>query len=100
MWDSRKVLQESPEVAKLAGFLLEEIDSVFGVLTSQDGAYEIKDGAITFQDAAAAHAYSELRPWLERQAHQWADSPDGPPSSAGRVLRAIGTTRLPEGGAF
>ena len=100
VWDSHKVLKESPEVAKLAGFLLEEIDSVLGVLTSQDGAYEIKDGAITFQDAAAAHAYSELRPWLERQAHQWADSADGPPSSAGRVLRAIGTTRLPEGGAF
>jgi hypothetical protein len=101
VWDERKVLQESPEVAKLAGFLLDEIDSVFGVLASQDRAYEIKDGAIVFQDAAAARAYSELRPWLERQAHQWADSAEGtPPSSAGRVLRAIGSTRLPEGGAF
>jgi len=100
VWDGRKVLQESPEVAKLAGFLLQEIDSVFGVLASQDGAYEIKDGAIVFQDAAAARAYAELRPWLERPAHQWADSAEGTPNSAGRVLRAIGSTRLPEGGAF
>jgi hypothetical protein len=96
-WEGRKVLQESPEVAKLAGFLLSEIDSVFGVLASQDGSYEVKDGAITFQDAAAAKAYSELRPWVDRQAHQWADSGE---STAARVLRAIGSTRLPEGAAF
>lgn len=100
IWESRHVLQESPEVAKLSGFLLEEIDSVFGVLASQDAAYELKDGAITFQDAAAAHAYAELRPWLDRQAHQWADTGSGPPSTAARVLRAIGSTRLPEGAAF
>jgi len=96
-WEGRKVLQESPEVAKLAGFLLSEIDSVFGVLASQDGSYEVKDGAITFQDAGAAKAYSELRPWVDRQAHQWADSGE---STAARVLRAIGSTRLPEGAAF
>ena len=100
VWDSRQVLQESPEAAKLAGFLLQEIDSVFGVLSSQADAYEIKDGSITFQDAAAAHAYAELRPWLDRQAHQWADTGSGPPTTAARVLRAIGTTRLPEGAAF
>ena len=100
VWESRTVLQESPEIAKLAGFLLAEVDSVFGVLASQDTAYEIKDGTITFQDAAAARAYSELRPWLDRNAHKWADTTSGPPSSAARVLRAIGSTRLPEGGAF
>jgi hypothetical protein len=100
VWESRPVLQESPEIAKLAGFLLEEVDSVFGVLASQDTAYEIKDGTITFQDAAAARAYGELRPWLDRNAHKWADTASGPPSSAARVLHAIGSTKLPEGGAF
>jgi hypothetical protein len=100
IWDGRHVLQESPEIAKLAGFLLQEIDSVFGVLSSQDGAYELKDGSITFQDAGAAHAYAELRPWLARQAHQWADTASGPPTTAARVLRAIGATKLPEGGAL
>jgi hypothetical protein len=100
VWESRPVLQESPEVAKLASFLLTEVDSVFGVLASQDTAYAITDGAITFQDAAAARAYGELRPWLDRNAHKWADTASGPPSTAARVLRAIGSTRLPEGGAF
>ena len=100
VWDSRQVLQERPETAKLAGFLLQEIDSVFGVLSSQADAYEIKDGMITFQDAAAAHAYAELRPWLDRQAHQWADTASGTPTTAVRVLRAIGSTKLPEGAAF
>jgi hypothetical protein len=100
IWDSRQVRQESPETAKLAAFLLQEIDSVFGVLSSQDGAYEIKDGSITFQDAAAARAYAELRPWLDRRSHQWADTASGPPSTAAQVLRAIGATKLPEAAAF
>jgi hypothetical protein len=100
IWDSRHVMQESPETAKLAAFLLQEIDSVFGVLSSQDGAYEIKDGSITFQDVAAARAYTELRPWLDRRSHQWADTASGPPSTAAQVLRAIGATKLPEGAAF
>lgn len=99
-WDSRHVLKESPETAKLASFLLQEIDSVFGVLSSQDGAYELRDDSIVFQDAAAARAYAELRPWLDRRAHQWADTASGAPSTATQVLRAMGTTRLPEGGAF
>src|SRR5262249_7276285 len=100
IWDSRHVLQESPEVVKLSGFLLQEIDSLFGVLSSQDGAYEIKDGSITFHDASAAHAYAELRRWLDRAAHQWADTASGTPTTAARVLRAMGNTKLPQGAAL
>ena len=99
-WERRQVLQERPEVAKLASFLLEQLDSLYGVLSSQEGAYEIKDGRITFQDAKAARAYAELRPWLDRRANQWADTASGVPTTAARVLRAMGSTTLPEGGAF
>ncbi len=99
-WEHRQVLQEKPEVAKLASFLLEQLDSLYGVLSSQEGAYEIKDGRITFQDAKAARAYAELRPWLDRRANQWADTASGVPTAAARVLRAMGSTKLPEGGAF
>jgi hypothetical protein len=99
-WENRPVLQEKPEVAKLASFLLGQIDSLYGVLSSQEGAYDIKGGTITFQDAKAAHAYGELRPWLDRRAHQWADPSSGVPTTAARVLRAIGSTTLPEGGAL
>jgi hypothetical protein len=99
-WENRKVLREKPEVAKLASFLLEQIDSLYGVLSSQEGAYQIKDGQITFQDAKAARAYAEIRPWLDRRTNQWADTASGPPTTAARVLRAMGSTSLPEGGAF
>jgi hypothetical protein len=99
-WESHPVLQEKPEVAKLASFLLGQIDSLYGVLSSQEGAYDIKAGTITFQDAKAAHVYGELRPWLDRRAHQWADTGSGVPTTAARVLRAIGSTKLPEGGAL
>jgi hypothetical protein len=99
-WEKHQVLQEKPEVAKLASFLLEQIDSLYGVLSAQERAYEVKDATITFQDAAAARAYSELKPWLERRAHQWADSAGGVPTTAARILRAIGSTKLPEGGAL
>ena len=100
VWDSHGSLQEKPEVAKLSSFLFEQIDSLYGVLAAQEGAYEIKDGAITFQDAKAARAYAELRPWLDRRAHQWADTASGAPTTAARVLRAIGATKPPEGGAL
>jgi len=100
VWDSHGSLQEKPEVAKLSSFLFEQIDSLYGVLAAQEGAYEIKDGAITFQDAKAARAYAELRPWLDRRAHQWADTGSGAPTTAARVLRAIGATKPPEGGAL
>lgn len=99
-WDRHQVLQEKPEIAKLASFLLEQIDSLYGVLSSQEGAYDIKDGQITFQDAKAAHAYAEIRPWLDRRANLWADTASGVPTTAARVLRAMGATKLPEGGAF
>jgi hypothetical protein len=99
-WEKHQVLQEKPEVAKLASFLLEQIDSLYGVLSAQERAYEVKDATITFQDASAARAYSELKPWLERRAHQWADSAGGVPTTAARILRAIGSTKLPEGGAL
>jgi len=99
-WEKHQVLREKPEVAKLASFLLEQIDSLYGVLSAQERAYEVKDATITFQDAGAARAYSELKPWLERRAHQWADSAGGVPTTAARILRAIGSTKLPEGGAL
>ena len=99
-WEKHQALQEKPEIAKLASFLLQQIDSLYGVLSSQEGAYEIKDGQITFQDAKAARAYAEIRPWLDRRANQWADTASGVPTTAARVLRAMGASTLPEGGAF
>jgi len=99
-WETRRVLQEGPDVAKLAGFLLQSLDSLYGLLAAQEGRYRIADGRITFDDAQAARAYAELRPWLDRRAHAWADTASGPPTTAARILRAMGSAKLPEGGSL
>ncbi|HEU5171835.1 MAG TPA: hypothetical protein VFU46_14905 [Gemmatimonadales bacterium] len=99
-WASRRVQREHPEVVKLSTFLLQSLDSLYGVLSAQDGGYRLSDGSIAFDEASAARAYAELRPWLDRRAHAWADSATATPTTAARILQAMGTARLPEGGAF
>jgi hypothetical protein len=95
-WYSREVGKESAELASLTQRLLARIDSVLGVLSAEAGAYELVDGKIHFEDAAAARQYGELR----RNINAVMDSARiaGGEESAGpmgHLLRAIGTTRLP-----
>jgi hypothetical protein len=101
VWERRKVLEESPEVTKLTDFLLQSLDSLYNVLLAEEGAYTLRFGALTFQNPSAARAYGELRPWLDPKAHAWADSASaGPPTTAGRVLRAMRPGELPDAGGF
>lgn len=100
-WSQRQSLQETPQVAKLANFLLESLDSLYNVLLAEEGAYELHANAISFRNPKAARAYAELRPWLNPKAHAWADSAAaGAPSTATQVLRAMGPGLLPDGGGF
>ncbi|HET8624149.1 MAG TPA: hypothetical protein VFM14_11340, partial [Gemmatimonadales bacterium] len=99
-WEERKVRQEHPEIVKLSSFLLQSLDSLYGLLAAHDAEYRIADGAITFDNAAASRAYGELKPWLDRRAHAWADLESNEPTTAARILRAMGTAKLPEGGTF
>jgi hypothetical protein len=99
-WESRKVRQEHPEVAKLSGFLLQSLDSLYGLLSAHEAEYRILEGTITFDNAEASRAYGELKPWLDRRAHAWADVDADEPTTAARILRAMGTTKLPDGGTF
>ncbi len=99
-WEARNVRQEHPEVAKLSSFLLKSLDSLYGLLSGHEAEYRLSDGMITFDDAAASRAYGELKPWLDRRAHAWADVESGAPTSAARILRAMGTAKLPEGGSL
>ncbi len=99
-WDARKVRQEHPEVAKLSSFLLQSLDSLYGLLAAHEAAYRLSDGTIVFDAAAASRAYGELKPWLDRRAHAWADVESTEPTSAARILKAMGTAKLPEGGSL
>ena len=99
-WEARKVRQEHPEIAKLSGFLLQSLDSLYGLLSAHESEYRIMEGTIMFDNAEASRAYGELKPWLERRAHAWADVDSDDPTTAARILRAIGSTKLPEGGSL
>jgi hypothetical protein len=96
-WDGRKIARENSEIVKLSSFLLQSLDSLYGLLAAHEGGYRVSDGSIAFDDAAAARAYAELRPWLDRRAHAWADTAGDEPTTAARILRAMGTVKLPDG---
>ena len=96
-WEERKVGKEHPEIVKLSSFLLQSLDSLYGLLAAHEGGYRLTGGSIVFDDATAARAYAELKPWLDRRAHAWADTEGAEPTTAARILRAMGTVKLPEG---
>ena len=96
-WYSREGGKESPELVSLTDRLIAGIDSVLAVLSAEAGAYKLVDGRIRFEDPSAARNYGELR----RSVNAAVDSARiaGGEDSAGpmgHLLRAIGTSRLPQ----
>jgi hypothetical protein len=96
-WYSREAGKESAALVGLTGRLLAGIDSVLAVLSAEAGAYRLGEGKIHFEDVAASREYGELR----RRINAAVDSARiaGGEESAGpmgHLLRAIGTTRLPQ----
>jgi hypothetical protein len=95
-WYARTGVKEAPPLELISGSLLASIDSIFGVLQQQAGAYKLRETAIAFEDPAAGQTYGALRRRIKEQidaavAAGGATSP-GP---AGLLLQAIGTTSLP-----
>jgi hypothetical protein len=76
--------------------LLEEIDSLFGVLDAQAGTYTLTKNAIRFEDPSAAREYAALRGKIvaavDSARTAGAAEQPGPMSY---LLQAIGATRLP-----
>jgi hypothetical protein len=95
-WNSKPAQTESPALRALTSSLLEGVDSVFGVLDSQAGAYTVGTNGIEFEDAGAARAYSALRQRITATVNSATAA--GGADTAGPMrylLQAIGTTRLP-----
>jgi hypothetical protein len=95
-WYSKPSAKESPTLVVLTSSLMEEIDSVFGVLDAQAGAYTVTPNAIRFEDEGAARSYVGLRQRIlagveAARAAGGAEQP-GPMSY---LLQAIGTTGWP-----
>jgi hypothetical protein len=96
-WYSRDGGQEAPALAPLTDRLLAGIDSVLAVLSSEAGAYKLADDKIRFEDLTASRQYGVLR----RNINAAVDSAriaggEGSAGPMGHLLKAIGTTRLPQ----
>jgi len=96
-WYSREGGKDSPALVSLTQRLLAGIDSVLAVLSAEAGAYKLADGRIRFEDLTASREYSELR----RNINATVDSAriaggEGSAGPMGHLLKAIGTTRLPQ----
>ena len=96
VWYARGELKETPAMAALTSSLLEDIDSLFGVLDAQAGTYTLTKNTIKFEDAGAAREFSALRGRIiaavdsAKAAGGWEQ-----PGPMTYLLQAIGATRLP-----
>ena len=95
-WYSKPSAKESPTLVALTSSLMEEIDSLFGVLDAQAGAYTVTKNTIRFEDEGAAREYGALRQQI-LAAVEAARAAGGAaqPGPMNYLLQAIGTTRLP-----
>jgi hypothetical protein len=95
-WYSREPRKETATLELLSGSLLSSIDSVFGVLHDQAGAYKIRGTAIAFEEPTVGQKYGALRRRVKEQvdaAVTAGGATSGGPT--GLLLQAIGTTSLP-----
>jgi hypothetical protein len=92
VWENRPTQLEAPEVGAMANALLDAMDEVLAVLSAQEGGYRLNGGTISFDDATAARDYTAARRRLAGLVGTGADS--GTP--AGRLIRALGRSTLPE----
>ena len=95
-WYARTEKKESPTLDLISGSLFASIDSVFGVLDQEAGAYKLRGTAIAFEDPAASQTYGYLRRRIKEQIDA-AIAAGGAisPGPAGLLLQAIGTSSLP-----
>lgn len=95
-WYSKPSARESPTLVALTSSLMAEIDSLFGVLDAQAGAYTVTKNTIRFEDEGAARQYGALRQQI-LAAVDAARTAGGAeqPGPMNYLLQAIGTTRLP-----
>ncbi len=92
VWESRPTQLEAPEVGAMANALLDAMDDLLGVLSAQEGGYQISGNSITFSEPAAAREYGTARRRLSGLIGSGADS--GTP--AGRILKALGRSLPPD----
>jgi hypothetical protein len=70
----RGSLRETFETAETSRALLADVDSLFGLLVSQQGRFSYGSDAIRFQDPRTARAYNQVRADIVSTLSTWRDS--------------------------
>ena len=95
-WNTKAGLKESGETLRLTNLMLSQMDSTFSLLAEQEGKFQVSGDAISFENPEAGRQYGALRVWLNQQADKYAGTGDALPATLRQVVKAIGSTRLPQ----
>ena len=92
----RGSLREPFETAEASRALLADVDSLFGLLVSQQGRFSYGNEAIRFQDSRTAQGYNRIRAEIVNTLTAWRDSTGATNRvTLPRLLQAIGGTLPP-----
>jgi hypothetical protein len=92
----RGSLREPFETAEASRALLADVDSLFGLLVSQQGRYSYTNDAVHFQEPRAARSYNQLRAEIVHTLSDWRDSSGASNRvTLPRLLQALGGTLPP-----
>ena len=96
VWNMKAGQKESAETLRLTNVMLGQMDSVFSLLAEQEGRFHVSGESISFENSEATRQYGALRVWLNQQADKYAGTGDALPATLRQVVKAIGSTRLPQ----
>jgi hypothetical protein len=92
----RGTLREPFETAEATRALIADVDSLFGLLLSQQGRFTFDGETVRFQDRQAALAYSGLRAGIAAAIRTWRDSTSARDLvTMPRLIRALGDFHTP-----
>lgn len=92
----RGSLREPFETAEASRALLADVDSLFGLLVSQQGRFSYGNEAIRFQDSRTARTYNQVRAEIVNTLSDWRDSAGATNRvTLPRLVQAIGGTLPP-----
>ncbi|MEO8139703.1 MAG: hypothetical protein ABI742_08660 [Gemmatimonadota bacterium] len=92
----RGSLREPFETAEASRALLADVDSLFGLLVSQQGRFSYGNEVLRFQDPRSARAYNQIRAEIANTLTDWRDSTGATNRvTLPRLLQAIGGTLPP-----
>ncbi|HXI20751.1 MAG TPA: hypothetical protein VNH46_06680, partial [Gemmatimonadales bacterium] len=90
-WATRQSLAEPAETSQLGDLMFSQVSEGLDILAALQGQYEVKDGKISFKNAASATRYTGIRNWVEQRTQSWTATPESArPVTVTLILAALG----------